>query len=106
MKSFRRHMEAPVVNAPGYIVKPRMSVRDELSKRRLKLLRIAVVAAFFYGEFERYQRIEERTAKLRQHAQAFSPARPPGRLIARGFQQLVVAAQHGESIFAQRRQVP
>ena len=50
------------------------------------------------------ERVEQRAAKLREHAEPLAPAGPLG-LIARGFKQLAVAAKQSQHIVAQRRQI-
>ena len=52
----------------------RANVNGQLPESRLQLLRIAIFVAVFDCIFQRHQRIEERTAKLRKHSQALAPS--------------------------------
>ena len=58
------------------------------------------------ANFKRHQRVKERAAELREHAQALAPSRAARGLVARGLQAAdLLPAQHGLHIVAQRWQI-
>ena len=80
-------------------------IHGQPSQGRLQLQRKSVLAAAFYRELQRKQSVENGMAELREHGQSLAPSGTARGLVARGLQQLVVAAQQCLRIVAQRRQV-
>lgn len=97
----RGDVEAPGVDAVGDVVKAGSDVEGELAESRLKPLGVAIVVTVFDRELESDEGIEEGAAELGEHAEALAPSGAAGGLIAKGFEQFVVAAEHGQGIIAE-----